>query len=237
LHRPAIHADLAWTLRYERGWSPVETLQGRSRLRAAVCQYAASIDFNDATLLVFMNDLLRKFIVDLLSFDAEPLFFDHPPSEEVVQLLQQAAENYGDRQAEADLQRAYRLAPDHLMVLVALFRYHVYRQHFSEAIDISRQAREVIRQKLDLPYDWRALSEAQLSSGHENNMVMVRFYLLCLKGEAYLYARRGDLEKGVALLKKIIEVDSKDHLGATALLAVINGNETTGDVEATAVSG
>lgn len=173
--------------------------------------------------------------MDLLSFDAEPLFFDDPPSEEVVQLLQQAAENYDDGQAEADLQRAYHLAPDHLMVLVALFRYHVYQQHFSEAIHISQQAREVIRQKLDLPHDWRTLREAQLSSGHEKNIVMVRFYLLCLKGEAYLYARLGELEKGVALLEKIIEVDSKDHLGATALLAVINGNETTRDAETTAM--
>ena len=47
--------------------------------------------------------------MDLLSFDAEPLFFDTPPADEVVQLLQQAAENYGDEQAEADLQRAYHL--------------------------------------------------------------------------------------------------------------------------------
>ncbi|CDH43390.1 MAG: hypothetical protein IPL59_13510 [Candidatus Competibacteraceae bacterium] len=171
--------------------------------------------------------------MDLLSFDAEPLFFDNPPAEEVVQLLQQAAENYGDGQAEADLQRAYHLAPDHLMVLVALFRYYVYQQRFAQAIDISQQAREVIRQKLGLPQDWRTLSEAQLVSGQENNRVMVRFYLLCLKGEAYLYARLGELEKGIALLEKIIEMDSKDYLGAAALLAVVNGNEAARHVEST----
>ena len=163
--------------------------------------------------------------MDLLSFDAEPLFFDHPPAEEVVQLLQRAAENYSDGQAEADLQRAYHLAPDHLMVLVALFRYHVYQQHFAEAIAISQQAREVVRQQLGLPADWRTLSETQLFSGHEQKMVMVRFYLLCLKGEAYLYARLGELAKGIALLNKIIEMDSRDDLGAAALLAVLNGNE------------
>ena len=173
--------------------------------------------------------------MDLLSFDTKPLFFDNPPSEEVVQLLQQAAENYSDGQAEADLQRAYHLAPDHLMVLVALFRYHVYQQRFPEAIDISQQAREVIRQKLDLPHDWHALSEAHFFSSHENNMVMVRFYLLCLKGEAYLYARLGELEKGIAFLEKIIEIDSKDCLGAAALLAVINGQEALRHVETTGI--
>ncbi|MCB1776157.1 MAG: hypothetical protein KDI50_01860 [Candidatus Competibacteraceae bacterium] len=159
--------------------------------------------------------------MDLLSFDAESLFFDSPPAEEVVQLLQRAEENYGDEQAEADLQRAYHLAPDHLMVLIALFRYYVYQQRFLEALAISRQARDVIRQPIDLPHDWRTLSEAQLSSG-DKNMLMVRCYLLCLKGEAYLYARLGELEKATALLEKLIEIDGQDHLGATALLTVVN---------------
>lgn len=172
--------------------------------------------------------------MDLLSFDAEPLFFDTPPADEVVQLLQQAAENYGDEQTEADLQRAYHLAPDHLMVLVALFRYYLYQQRFLEALAISQHAREVIRQPLDLPHDWRALSEAHLS-GSEKSKVMVRFYLLCLKGEAYLHARRGEREKGIALLKKVIEMDSQDRLGAVALLAVINGNETHRPTETTAL--
>jgi tetratricopeptide (TPR) repeat protein len=173
--------------------------------------------------------------MDLLAFDAEPLFFDPPPAQEVVQLLEQAAENYGDEQAEADLQRAYHLAPDHLMVLVALFRYDVYQQRFLEAIAISQQARDVIRQQLDWPQDWRALNEAHFFSGGEKHMVRVRCYLLCLKGEAYLHARRGEREKGIALLKKVIEMDSQDRLGAVALLAVINGNETHRPTETTAL--
>lgn len=164
--------------------------------------------------------------MDLLSFDAEPLFFDTPPAEEVVQLLQQAAENYGDEQAEADLQRAYHLAPDHLMVLVALFRYYVYQQRFLEALAISQHAREVIRQPLDLPDDWRTLSEAHLSGG-EKSKVMVRFYLLCLKGEAYLYARLGEPARATVLLEKIIEIDTEDRLGAAALLTVVNDQEYT----------
>ena len=171
--------------------------------------------------------------MDLLSFDAEPLFFDHPPAEEIVQLLQRAAENYGDGQAEADLQRAYCLAPDHLMVLVALFRYYVYQQRFADAIAISQQAREVIRQPLELPHDWLTLSEAHLGSGHEKSMVMVRLYLLCLKGEAYLYARLGESEKGIPLLEKVIEIDSNDHLKATALLALLNENKMTRETDTT----
>lgn len=160
--------------------------------------------------------------MDLLSFDAEPLYFDNPPSEEVVQLLQQAAEDYKSGTSAADLQRAYELAPKNLMVLVALFRYYFYQQRFAEAADISQQARAVIQHKLQLPGDWRALSEATLFGGNESNMVMVRFYLLCLKGEAYMLVRQGQFDEGTALLKKIIAMDSKDHLAATALLAIVN---------------
>ncbi len=162
--------------------------------------------------------------MDLLSFDAEPLYFDNPPSEEVVQLLQQAAEDYSNGTAEADLQRAYQLAPEHLMVLVSLFRYYFYRHKFAEALDISEKAREVVRQKLGLPDDWRAISETQLLDGHEHDMVLVRFYLFCLKGEAYLYARQGKAEKSIPLLEKVAALDSNDQLGTTALLAVVNRN-------------
>jgi len=162
--------------------------------------------------------------VDLLSFDAEPLYFDDPPSEEVVRLLQQAAEDYGDGKAEANLRRAYQLAPNHLMVLVSLFRYHFYQHRFAEALDIIQKARGVVREKLGLPDDWRELDEARLFSGHEHDMVLVRFYLLCLKGEAYLYARQGEVEKGVPLLEKVAALDSNDQLGTAALLAVVNRN-------------
>ncbi len=172
-----------------------------------------------------MAHSLRRFLMDLLSFDAEPLFFDPPPADEVVQLLEQAAENYGDEQAEADLQRAYHLAPDHLMVLVALFRYYVYQRRFLDAMAISQHARDVIRQSLELPHDWRTLSEAHLVSGGEKSMVRVRCYLLCLKGEAYLYARLGQPEEAIALLEKLIKIDAQDRLGATALLAVVSAGQ------------
>ena len=170
--------------------------------------------------------------MDLLSFDAEPLYFDHPPSEEVVRWLQQAAEDYGDGKAEADLRRAYQLAPEHLMVLVALFRYYFYQHRFPDALGIIQKAREVVRQKLGLPDDWRALDETQLVAGHARDMVLVRFYLLCLKGEAYLYARQGEAEKGVPLLEKVAALDSNDQLGTAALLAVVNRNIQQTDVTA-----
>ena len=135
--------------------------------------------------------------MDLLSFDAEPLYFDNPPSEQVIQLLEQAAEDYSDGTAEADLQQAYQLAPEHLMVLVALFRFYFYQHRLSEALDVILKTRDIVGQKLELPDDWRLLNETRLFEEHEHSMVMVRFYLLCLKGEAYLYARQGEAQKAI----------------------------------------
>ncbi|MEE4376300.1 MAG: hypothetical protein V2J55_02145, partial [Candidatus Competibacteraceae bacterium] len=95
--------------------------------------------------------------MDLLSFDAEPLYFDSPPPERVVQLLEQAAEDYSDGTAEANLQQAYQLAPDHLMVLVSLFRFYFYQHRFPEALDIILKTRDIVGRKLGLPDDWRLL--------------------------------------------------------------------------------
>jgi len=164
--------------------------------------------------------------VDLLSFDAEPLYFDNPPSEQVIQLLEQAAEDYSDGTAEADLQQAYQLAPEHLMVLVALFRFYFYQHRLSEALDVILKTRDIVGRKLELPDDWRLLNETQLFKDHEHHMVMVRFYLLCLKGEAYLYARQGEAQKAIPLLEKVAALDSKDNLGTAALLKVVRNSGT-----------
>ena len=79
----------------------------------------------------------------------------------------------------------------------------------------------MIRQTLDWPHDWRSLNATHLA-GREKSGVRIRFYLLCLKGEAYLQARLGEREQAVVLLEKLIEMDSEDRLGAAALLTVVN---------------
>jgi hypothetical protein len=50
---------------------------------------------------------------------------------------------------------------------------------------------------------------------------MVRFYLLALKGAAYLNFRMGKIDEGVRMLNKVIELDSNDRLGAKALMQAI----------------
>jgi hypothetical protein len=50
----------------------------------------------------------------------------------------------------------------------------------------------------------------------------LRFYLLALKGAAYLNLRLDKLAQGRAMLEKLIRLDPEDRLGAAALLQVVN---------------
>ena len=160
--------------------------------------------------------------MDWLAFDAESLYFDDAPSDAVCRLLNKAADHYGEETAEHDLNKAYALEPQSLMVLVALFRFYFYQQRLSEALAISAQARTIVAEYLSLPARWEAVTEEQLRQGKENQAAMARFYLLCLKGEGYLHIRLGERDQGMALLNKVVEMDPQDHFGASALMAVVD---------------
>ncbi|MEE4378607.1 MAG: hypothetical protein V2J55_14025, partial [Candidatus Competibacteraceae bacterium] len=106
----------------------------------------------------------------------------------------------------------------------SLFRFYFYQHRFPEALDIILKTRDIVGRKLGLPDDWRLLNETRLFEDHEHHMVMVRFYLLCLKGEAYLFARQGEAGKAIPLLEKVAALDTNDNLGTAALLEVVRNN-------------
>ena len=83
------------------------------------------------------------------------------------------------------------------------------------------EAVRVIGRRLELPADWRDLCELSLGSGVMISMTQVRFYMLALKGAGYLELRLGDYPSALERLEKVAELDSKDRLGAQALLEVV----------------
>ncbi len=159
--------------------------------------------------------------MDLLDLDGQQLYFDEPMPEKVSQLLMQAAAAYGDGHAEGLLLRAFLFAPDNLSVLVALYRTYYYQHRLDEASQVARRALQVVAERLDFPSDWQQVDEAELSHGVLKSMGLVRFYLLTLKAEAYLYLRLAQLEEGRARLRKVAELDPSDHFGAAALLEML----------------
>lgn len=160
--------------------------------------------------------------MDLLDFDVKELYFDEPTDNEVYNLIYQAAQLYSEGLAEAPLAQAYQLAPENLSVLVARYRFFYYQHRYEECLQTAEQALEVARKRLNFPQDWQTLHTEQLET---TDMVLARFYLMALKGMAYLLLRLGRLAEGQAILEKIVSLDPKDRLGAAALLEVCQNQE------------
>lgn len=158
--------------------------------------------------------------MDLLDFASDDLYFDEPLQAEVRGCLELAANNYGEVIAESSLLRAYFLAPEHPMVLVALYRYFYYQHRLMDALLVADRVLWVFAKRLGLPDDWHELTETQIGGGVMVSMTMLRFYMLALKGAGFLELRLGQYADALARLEKVVELDSNDRLGASALMEV-----------------
>jgi tetratricopeptide (TPR) repeat protein len=167
--------------------------------------------------------------MDLLDFDKTELYFDDPITPEVEQLIAGAAGSYGseDAEAEAQLLKAYALAPQHLAVLVALYRYYFYQHRLEDALMVGESALAVAGQRLAFPESWVHLQIDNVGEGVMRSMGLVRFYLMVLKATGYVNLRLGNYAEGQAMLEKLVEMDSHDRLGGKALLEVIRTESAT----------
>lgn len=162
--------------------------------------------------------------MDLLDFDARELYFDEACPAKVTELLAQAAKQYSEGEAEFPLLQAYLLAPEDLNVLVGLYRFFYYQHRYSESLLIADRALAVSSKRLKLSINsWEQLTPELMTS--VTDLPLLRFYLLALKGAAYLNLRLDKLAQGRAMLEKLIRLDPEDRLGASALLQVVNDVE------------
>jgi len=164
--------------------------------------------------------------MDLLDFDGEEMYFDLPISPEVDELIQDAAERYGEPEAELSLLRAYFLEPEHLTVLVALYRYFYYRRRYADALVVADRAIVLSAHQLGVPADWTLLSRDDLGHAVLVSMALTRFLLLALKGSGYLKLRLDDAEGALERLEKVVELDSSDRLGMSELVSLARGKAT-----------
>ncbi|MEW5789051.1 MAG: hypothetical protein AB1899_14485 [Pseudomonadota bacterium] len=159
--------------------------------------------------------------MDLMDFDQPTLYYDDPVSPEVEALLKEASALYGEDGAEAALLRAYFLAPEQLVVLVALYRYYFYQHRLEDALIVADRAMAVAGRRLNLPGDWRHLQADHVGHAVLRSMGLLRFYLMVLKAAGYINMRLERFDTGHAMLVKLTELDSHDRLGGKALLDVI----------------
>lgn len=156
-------------------------------------------------------------IRDLLDFEGETLYFDVPLVSEAAQAIEAAREEQDAAQAEALLLRASALAPDHLSVIVALYRSYYFWHRHEDALRMAERAMNVCARRLQFPADWRTLTPADIARGAEQSMTTTRFYLWALKGAGYLLMRLDRLAEALDRLDKLCSLDPHDRLGAEAL--------------------
>ncbi|PKO39137.1 MAG: hypothetical protein CVU31_17745 [Betaproteobacteria bacterium HGW-Betaproteobacteria-4] len=167
--------------------------------------------------------------MDLLDFSDCKLYFEDELPVEAERLIAQAAGDYGDPAAELALLRAHLLAPEHLTVLVSLYRYYFYQHRLDEVLIVADHAMRISARHLGIPADWRQIDEAQLGSAAATSFGLLRFYLLALKAESVVLLRLGRIAESRDRLSKLAALDSRDHLGAAKLLEVVDEFQSSGD--------
>jgi tetratricopeptide (TPR) repeat protein len=159
--------------------------------------------------------------MDLLDFDAQGLYFEQQDSADVHALIAEASEKYAGGEAELPLLQAYFKAPKSLNVLVALNRFYYYQHRLDDALAATQKALAVIRAQLDFPEDWRQLQLSHLQTAPATLLTQVRLYLFTLKAIGFLLMRLQQLDDSQAIFEKLVALDSKDRIGAQALLDVL----------------
>ncbi|MFI3156155.1 MAG: hypothetical protein QX199_08345 [Methylococcaceae bacterium] len=159
--------------------------------------------------------------MDLLDFEAQGLYFEQADVAGVKELIATAAENYANGAAELSLLKAYFLAPESLNVLVALNRFYYYQHRLEEALTATSKALVVIRPTIDFPDDWHDLKTSHISNAPADLLTNIRLYLFTLKAVGFLNMRLENLDLSQAIFEKLVELDSKDRIGAQGLLELV----------------
>ncbi len=159
--------------------------------------------------------------IDLLDFEAQGLYFEQADVAGVKELLAEAAENYSNGEAEFPLLRAYFLAPESLNVLVALNRFYYYQHRLEEALLATYKALAVIRATIDFPEHWQDLQPQHIDNTPSELLTQTRLYLFTLKAIGFLTMRLHQLELSEQIFEKVVSLDSKNRIGAQALLDLL----------------
>jgi len=169
--------------------------------------------------------------VDFLDFSGEKLYFDDPVSLEVEKLLKRASDFGTSDEAEVSLMRAYFLEPEHLTVLVALYRYFFYKHRYDEALVVADRTLDISAKRLGLRRHWSDMTVAEIGHGVLVSMGLTRFYLFALKASGYMYMRLGDMVSALERLNKVAELDPADQFGSSPLIEIAKRHMAKAEAE------
>lgn len=145
-------------------------------------------------------------------------FDDLPPDAE--RAIRAAGLSWHDSAlAERHLADARRLATGHMAVLIAAYRYALYKHRFAEAFEEAETVLASAARRLNMPADWREVGgdHADFTSDDPH----VRFWMFVLQAYGYVLLRLGRVEEGCAVLRRLCELDVRDQTRTRILLTVI----------------
>lgn len=141
------------------------------------------------------------------------------PSEAERELRLAGLAWHREADAEAHLARAEALAPGHLAVLIAHYRYHFYKHHYEQARHFAEACLQAVGGQLGLPRAFEAVTSAD--ANFRGDDPQVRFWLFGMQAYGYVLLRLGEADRGQAALQKIAALDVDDHTKTRVLLQVI----------------
>lgn len=125
-----------------------------------------------------------------------------------------------DAVAEAYLQAAQDIAPQHIAVQIGFYRFYFYKGRLAEARAVALRCLDWAVGVLGLGTDWRRVRAGD-AAFDSFDAILPRFFLFTLKGYAYLQMRLGEIEDGQRAAAHLCELDPADKLGGKRLLHVL----------------
>jgi len=152
------------------------------------------------------------------------LALDHEPPltpEAACELVRADRAYQEPPRAETHLRRALAIAPEHIEVWVALYRFYFYLGELEKALPWAERCIERTARELGLPPAWQDVV-ADGRDFSDFDAVKPRFFLFALKAWGYLQMRLGNVEQGRAAAMKLLELDPHDRVGARLLIEVLD---------------
>jgi hypothetical protein len=127
---------------------------------------------------------------------------------------------HDEARAEQQLSEAADIAPGHMAVTIAHYRYYLYKHRFEEARRYAELCLALSSTELGLPSDPQRVTKAHADFAAADPRL--RFWLFALQAYGYVLLRCGQHDAGLCVLGKVVDLDSMDETRTRMLIMVIN---------------
>ena len=161
-----------------------------------------------------------------LSWLAQHHYADLDPRAE--RALREAGLHWHDEsEAERLLGEAEQLAPSHRAVVIARYRYCLYKHRFADACTHAEQCLSTAARELGLSDDFREVTAQDAAFAEPE--AGERFWLFALQAYAYVLLRSGRRTESDQAFAKVVELDSGDQTKTRVLVDVIARHDAGDD--------